>query len=274
MQQQKEIQSVLRSRLTNIAILAALQAGEILKKAFGSSYSSSSKEGRHNLVTEYDQKVEDMIIKFIRKHFPDHGFLGEEGGATGETSQGIQWLIDPIDGTVNFANNIPIFSVSIAASFQGQPLSGVVYNPMTNELFVAEKGLGAYLNGIPIKVTKTPILADAILVTGFPYNVHENPLRCIDHFVSFAKLGVPIRRLGSAALDLAYVAAGRFDGFWEVFLHPWDFAAGKLLVEEAGGKVTNYYKEELTTFTDNTLIASNTLLHEQMLNHLKITETQ
>lgn len=273
MQQQKEMQSILRSRLTNVAILAAQQAGEVLKKAFSSSYSSTSKGGKHNLVTEYDQKVEDLIIKFIRKHFPDHGFLGEEGGSTGETSQGVQWLIDPIDGTVNFAHNIPVFSVSIAASFQGNPLSGVVYNPMTNELFVAEKGLGAYLNGIPIKVTKTPILADAILATGFPYNVNENPLRCIDHFVSFAKLGVPIRRLGSAALDLAYVASGRFDGFWEVSLHPWDFAAGKLLVEEAGGKITTYHKEEVTTFTDSTIIASNTLLHDQMLNHLKTADT-
>jgi myo-inositol-1(or 4)-monophosphatase len=266
MQPQKEMQSVLRSRLTNVAILAAQQAGELLKKGFGSSYSSTSKDGRHNLVTEYDQKAEEMIIRFIRKHFPDHGFLGEEGGATGETSQGIQWLIDPIDGTVNFAHNIPLFSVSICAVFQGEPLSGVIYAPMTHELFVAEKELGAYLNGSPIRVTKTPILADAILTTGFPYNAHENPLGCIDHFVNFAKLGVPIRRLGSAALDLAAV---RFDGFWEVFLHPWDFAAGKLLVEEAGGKVTNYQKEDISTLHPTTLVASNALLHDQMFNHLK-----
>lgn len=273
MHPQTEMQSVLRSRLTNIAILAAQQAGELLQKAFGSSYSSTSKEGRHNIVTEYDQKAEEMIIRFIRKHFPDHGFLGEEGGATGETAHGIQWLIDPIDGTVNFAHNIPLFSISICAAFQGEPLSGVIYAPMTHELFVAEKGLGAYLNGSPIKVTKTPILADAILATGFPYNAHENPLGCIDHFVNFAKLGVPIRRLGSAALDLAYVAAGRFDGFWEVSLHPWDFAAGKLLVEEAGGKITNYQKEEITTLSATTLVASNHILHDQMFNHLKMMST-
>lgn len=273
MQQQKEIESVLRSRLTNVAILAAQQAGEVLKKAFGSSYSSTSKEGRHNIVTEYDQKVEDMIIKFIRKQFPSHGFLGEEGGSTGDTSKGIQWMIDPIDGTVNFAHTIPFFSVSIAACFQGHPLSGVVFNPMTNELFVAEKGLGAYLNGASLKVSKTALLPDAILATGFPYNSYENPLGCIDHFIKFAKLGIPIRRLGSAALDLAYVAAGRFDGFWEISLQPWDIAAGKLLVEEAGGLVTNYQKEEITVFGETTLIASNNLLHDQMLNHLKISSS-
>ena len=269
---QKEIENVLRSRLTNIAILAAQQAGEVLKKAFGSSYSSTSKEGRHNLVTEYDQKVEEMIIKFIRRQFPGHGFLGEEGGSTGDTSQGIQWIIDPIDGTVNFAHSIPFFSVSIAACFQGLPLCGVVFSPMTNELFVAEKGLGAYLNGTPLKVTKTALLPDAILATGFPYNSYENPLGCIDHFIKFAKLGIPIRRLGSAALDLAYVAAGRFDGFWEISLQPWDIAAGKLLIEEAGGLVTNYQKQEIIIFAETTLIASNNLLHDQMLNHLKISE--
>lgn len=269
MQVQKEIESVLRSRLTNVATLAAQQAGEMLKKAFGSSYSSSSKEGRHNIVTEYDQKAEELIIKLIKKQFPDHGFLGEEGGAVGTTSHGIQWLIDPIDGTVNFAHNIPLFSISICAAFQGEPLSGVVYAPMTNELFIAEKGFGAYLNGSLLKVTKTPILAEAILATGFPYNAHENPLNCIDHFVNFAKLGVPIRRLGSAAMDLAYVAAGRFDAFWEVSLHPWDFAAGKLLVEEAGGKVTNYHNTPITTSSETSLVASNGILHDQMFNHLK-----
>lgn len=270
MQIKKEMETVLRSRLTNVAILAAQQAGELLRKAFGSSYASTSKEGKHNLVTEYDQKSEEMIIKFIKKQFPDHGFLGEEGGAIGETSHGIQWIIDPIDGTVNFAHHIPWFSVSICAAFQGEPLSGVVYAPMTQELFVAEKGLGAYLNGSPLKVTKTPILADAILATGFPCNVHENPSGCVDHFVNFVKLGLPIRRFGSAALDLAYVAAGRFDGFWEVLLHPWDFAAGKLLVEEAGGKVTNYQKEEVDTSNITSLVASNTVLHDQMFNHLKM----
>jgi len=269
MQVQKEMESVLRSRLTNVATLAAQQAGELLKKAFGSSYSSTSKEGRHNIVTEYDQKAEEMIIKFIKRHFPDHGFLGEEGGASGSTSQGIQWIIDPIDGTVNFAHNIPMFSISICASFEGDPLSGVILSPMTQELFVAEKGLGAYLNGNPIKVTKTAILADAILATGFPYNANENPGNCIDHFVNFAKLGVPIRRIGSAALDLAYVAAGRYDGFWEISLHPWDFAAGKLLIEEAGGKVSNYQNAEVNTLSSTSLVASNALLHDQMFNHLK-----
>lgn len=271
---QQQIESVLRSRLTNVAVLAAQQSGEILKRAFGTSYSSTSKEGRHNIVTEYDQKVEEMIIKFIKKQFPDHSFLAEEGGSTGDASQGIQWIIDPIDGTVNFAHTIPFFCISIAACFQGEPLSGVVYNPITNELFVAEKGFGAYLNGNPIKVSKIDLLSESILATGFPYNLYENPLGCIDHFMKFAKLGIPIRRLGSAALDLAYVAAGRFDGFWEVSLQPWDIAAGKLLIEEAGGCVTNYQKQEITVLKETTLIASNSLLHDQMLNHLKISDCE
>jgi myo-inositol-1(or 4)-monophosphatase len=267
----QNIENVLRSRLTTIAILAAQQGGELLTKAFGTAYTITSKEGRHNLVTEYDQKVEELIIKFIKKHFPDHGFLAEEGTSSEKAStEGIQWVIDPIDGTVNFAHNIPFFCVSIAACFQGSPLSGVVYNPMTHELFVAEKNLGAYLNGNPLQVSKVALLPDAILATGFPYNAHQNPSGCIDHFIKFARLGVPIRRLGSAALDLAYVAAGRFDGFWEVSLHPWDFAAGKLLIEEAGGLVTNYQKQDIFSSDDpTTLIASNSLLHDQMLNHLK-----
>lgn len=265
-----EIPSMLLSRLTNVAILAAMQAGELLKKGFKTTYNMSFKEeGRHNLVTEYDHKVEELIFQFIRKHFPDHNFIGEEGGSKKESTEGIQWVIDPLDGTVNFAHQLPFFSVSIAATLNHEPIAGVVYNPLLDELFVAQKGMGAYLNGQLLSVSTTPTLAESILATGFPYNTHENPSKCIDHFVSFAKLSVPIRRLGSAALDLAYVAAGRYDGYWEVILHPWDFAAGKLLVEEAGGRVTNYANENVNTSGVTSILASNKLIHEQMLNHFK-----
>jgi myo-inositol-1(or 4)-monophosphatase len=265
-----DVPPLLLARLTNVAILAAQHAGEVLKKAFNSPYEITFKEGRHNLVTQYDTEIENLIIAFIKKHFPEHNFLAEESGSQGDFSADILWIIDPIDGTVNFAHNIPLFSVSIAATFQGQVLSGVVYNPLTSELFVAEKNNGAYLNGVPITVSKIEVLADGMLATGFPYCVHENPLNCIDHFVSFTKLGVPIRRLGSAALDMAYVAAGRFDGFWEVSLKPWDFAAGKLLIEEAGGLVTNYAKEALVITQSSPVLASNQHLHDQMLQHLKV----
>lgn len=267
--QDLEIPNMLLSRLTSIAILAAQTAGEVLKRGFDTTLVTSSKEGKHNLCTDYDEKVEKLIISFIKDHFPDHTFLGEEFGVQGENPQSIHWIIDPIDGTVNFAHSIPVFTISIAATFQGKVLSGVVLNPMSNELFVAEKGSGAYLNGTRLSVSKATILADSFLATGFPYNTNENPRGCIDHFISFAKLGVPIRRLGSAALDLCYVAAGRYDGFWEVSLKPWDFAAGMLIIEEAGGMITDYDKNPLLADEESTIIASNGHIHDHIANFLK-----
>lgn len=264
MQQELEIPKMLISRLTNIAILYAQEAGSVLKKAFGSSLHITSKEGKHNLVTEYDSKIENMIISSIRKVFPNHIFLGEESGEIGKDPQAIKWLIDPIDGTVNFAHSIPIFCVSIAATFQDRVLSGVIYDPLREEMFIAEKGYGAFLNGSPIKVSSNALLSDAILATGFPYNVAENPGHCIDHFVEFVKLGLPLRRLGSAALDIAYVACGRFDGFWEVTLNPWDYAAASLILEEAGGKISDYSNNVLNFSQKSSVIASNSVLHKHI----------
>uniref|UniRef100_A0A2A4YDC8 Inositol-1-monophosphatase n=1 Tax=Aerophobetes bacterium TaxID=2030807 RepID=A0A2A4YDC8_UNCAE len=269
MQQDIDIPNVILSKLTSIAILAAQTAGEVLKRGFDTTLITSSKEGKHNLCTDYDEKVEKMIIAFIKDHFPDHTFLGEEFGAQGNNPQAIQWILDPIDGTVNFAHSIPVFSISIAATFNGKTLSGVVYSPMSNELFVAEKGSGAYLNGTKLKISKTTTLSDSFLATGFPYNTHENPGGCINHFMAFAKLGIPIRRLGSAALDLAYVAAGRYDGFWEVSLKPWDFAVGCLLIEEAGGKISDYDNSPITTKSETSIVASNGHIQEQIVNFLK-----
>ena len=266
-----DLPHLLRSRLTVVAIFAALKAGELLRKGFGCVTKFSTKEGRHNLVTEWDNKAEACIIELIKAHFPEHNFLAEESGESGEGEEGIQWIIDPLDGTVNFVHGIPLFSVSIAASSQDEVLTGIVYNPMSHELFVAEKENGAYLNGTRLSVTQTSVLDSAICGTGFPYNVHENPLRCLDHFKNFAQMGIPLRRLGSAALDLSYVAAGKFDGFWEASLRPWDYAAGKLLIEEAGGTVTNFAGEPYKKCEKGSVVATNGVLHDQILNNIRAT---
>jgi myo-inositol-1(or 4)-monophosphatase len=254
--------------LTLAAVQAALKAGDILRRGFGSSFQISSKPGRHNLVTEYDNAAEKAIIQYIKSLYPDHGFLAEESGPTGSASAPVLWIIDPLDGTVNFAHQIPMFSVSIAAAIQGEVVSGVVYNPLVNELFVAEKGKGAFLNGTRIQVTANKTFDESLIATGFPYNVEENPHHCIDSFTQMLKLGIPLRRLGSAAIDLAYVASGRFDAFYEVMLYPWDAAAGKLLVEEAGGKVTHWDGSIRKFDTKETLLATNGHLHQQMVSQL------
>jgi myo-inositol-1(or 4)-monophosphatase len=251
-----------------IAIQCALHAGAELKKGFNSTFSISSKPGRHNLVTHYDLLSEEMILSKISKEFPDHNILAEESGETSKSSS-VTWIIDPLDGTVNFAHNIPVFSVSIAAVENNNVLCGVVYQPMTEELFVAEKGKGAYLNGRLLKVSQTQKLSDAFLATGFPYNLEENPMGCIEHLTDVLHKGLPVRRLGSAALDLSYTAAGRFDAYWEVSLQPWDLAAGKLIVEEAGGKVSDYQGKDRNVYQASSVVASNTLLHPDILNILK-----
>lgn len=252
------------SSLSFVAIQAALRAGELLRRGFSTSYEILSKPGKQNLVTEYDKNAEKMIISCIREHFPDHSFLAEESGMAHASHPSILWIIDPLDGTVNFAHNIPVFSISIAACEGQKVLCGVVYQPMTHELFVAEKGRGAYLNGTRLKVSAAANLDVGIFATGFPYNVDENPLECIDVFAKLTKMGLPIRRLGSAAIDLAYVASGRFDAYWEVVLQPWDMAAGILLVEEAGGRVTTYEGARHDLLNASTMLASNGLIHEQM----------
>ncbi|MFH1049793.1 MAG: inositol monophosphatase family protein [bacterium] len=247
--------------LTKCAIEAAIKSGIILIKGFGTSFEISSKDGKNNLVTEYDKLSEKAIIEHIHSVFPEHVFLAEESGKTGNLSKNVvRWIIDPLDGTVNFAHNIPIFSISIAAELNGEIISGVIYQPILDELFVAKKGGGAYLNGNTLIVSDNDNLESSFLVTGFPYNVNKNPCGCIDHFVNIIKQGIPVRRLGSAALDLAYVAAGRFDGFWEINLNSWDVAAGILLVQEAGGRVTQYNGEPYWIDKD-TILATNGKIH-------------
>jgi myo-inositol-1(or 4)-monophosphatase len=253
--------------LEKCAIEAALKAGAILKEGFGSTFEIKNKIGINNLVTEYDYKAENAIIETIKSYFPEHKFLAEETGDTGKEDSDYQWVIDPLDGTVNFAHAIPIFCVSIAVRLGKDVLCGVIYHPLLDELFVARHEGGAFLNGKQIRISESDDMKSSLLVTGFPYNVNENPHNCVDTFVSVVQSSIPIRRLGSAALDLAYVAAGRFDGFWESSLFPWDMAAGYLLVKEAGGKITQYDGAEFW-LDSPTILATNGLIHEQILKQI------
>lgn len=253
--------------LAYVAIQAALRAGEVLRRGYNTAFQVSFKPGMHNLVTEYDKAAENSIITFVREHFPDHAFLAEESGGIEKTDK-VLWIIDPLDGTLNFVHHIPFFSVSIGAYVNQQIQVGVIYVPMLNELFVAKKGGGAFLNGKRIHVSKTTAIEQAVAAVGFPHRKDENAFKQLDRFVTFAKLGNPIRDLGSAAMHLAYLAAGRIDLFWNPSLQPWDMAAGKLLVDEAGGKVTHYDGSPHQIFSDCNLIASNSFLHETILKYL------
>jgi len=258
----------MNTELLNIAIEASKRAGKILKKGFGTKFSTKNKEGRHNLVTEFDFQSEQTIIEFISKEVPNSIFEAEESGNTGaEMQDAIKWIIDPLDGTVNFAHNIPIFSVSIAAILNNQITIGVVFQPILNELFTAIIGKGAFLNGKKLQVSSTKKLDDSILVTGFPYKVNGSSFNGSQLFIDVVQRGIPIRRLGSAALDLAYVAAGRFDGFWEEELNPWDVAGGVLLVREAGGLVTKYDLSEFSIYS-NSILATNGVIHKETSNFL------
>ena len=251
-----------------IAIQAALQAGEELKRGFNTTYSITSKPVKHNLVTHYDTLAEEIILSKIKKEFPDHSLLAEESGEdTGSST--ITWIVDPLDGTVNFAHNIPVFCVSIAATYGNDVLCGVVYQPITQELFVAQRKKGSFLNGKQLKVSNVAKLDESFLATGFPYNLDQNPLGCIEQLTSVLHQGLPVRRMGSAALDLSYIAAGRYDAYWEVSLQPWDLAAGLLIVEEAGGKVTTYDGTPCLVKKAGSAVATNKLLHSSILQMLK-----
>lgn len=256
--------------LLHHATSAAVKAGELLRTGFGTTMERRSKSGRHNLVTDYDIRCEALIVEQLRSITPNACFLGEEGGPQGEGS--LQWVIDPLDGTVNFAHGIPIFCVSIAAVRDGAIVCGVIHHPLLNETFTVVQGAGAFLNGKRLHVSATAVFDDCIMVTGFPYNVMENPSNCIQQFEKMLARGLPIRRLGSAALDLAYVAAGRFDGYWEVALHPWDMAAGVLMVIEAGGTVSHYGGKKFVLQHDS-IVATNGLIHSELVSILETPTT-
>jgi len=255
--------------MLTIAIEAAKEAGKFLKKNLGRVREIQQKAGQErNLVTEIDKRSENIIIESIRRHFPNHDILAEESGSQTLGASPYKWIIDPLDGTTNFTHGLPVFCVSIGLEFKDELLHGVIYDPMLDELFTAEKGKGAFLNGKRIRVSQTTSLIKSLLVTGFPYNIVENPAGAIEHFVNFLMSTQAVRRMGSAAIDLAYVATGRYDGFWEVALNPWDVAAGALIVREAGETLTDFSGNPHSIYTKE-IVASNGLVHGEMLEILK-----
>ena len=241
----------------------AVQAGAAeVVRFFNSDFKISNKEGVNNLVTEADHASEKAIMDVIRKDFPEHQLLGEESGKLVQDSN-YKWIIDPIDGTVNFAHGIPLNCVSIGIEKEGEIIMGVVYNPHINEFFFAEKRKGATLNDKPISVSNEMQVLRSCLVTGFPYTYINMPNGPLEIFDKLIRKGVPVRRIGSAAIDLCWVACGRFDGFYEHKLEPWDSAAGFLIVEEAGGKVTNHENEPFSIY-QHKILATNGKIHDEL----------
>lgn len=250
--------------MKNTLIKAALESGKILKENFGGNYKISSKEVLSNLVTEIDKKSEEKIFEVIRKEFPGDYILSEEAGALIQNSE-IKWIIDPIDGTVNYAHSIPLTCVSIAVERRGEIIMGVVFNPISGEFFFSEKGQGAFLNNDRITVSECNDLRRALLVTGFPYDSSSYDPDPVAVFKKFIMKDVPIRRLGSAALDLCWTACGRFEGFWEYNLNSWDVAAGYLILKEAGGIVTKLSGEEFSVYGKEILAVNNPEIQKAML---------
>jgi myo-inositol-1(or 4)-monophosphatase len=247
----------------NTLIKATEAAGVVIKEYFDKQFTISNKEGINNLVTEVDHKSEEVIIAVIKDAFPSHYILSEEAGEMAQDSE-YKWIIDPIDGTVNYANGIPICCVSIGLEKNGRMIMGAVFNPFMNEFFGAERGLGATLNNKPIHVSNKTEVIKSCLVTGFPYTYLDMPNGPLQVFEKFIRKGVPVRRLGSAAIDLCWVAAGRFDGFYEHKLSAWDSAAGFIIVEEAGGKVTDLSGAYYNPYQPG-IIATNGLIHNEMV---------
>ena len=244
------------------AIAAARAAGDLQKKQYGGAFAVTFK-GETNLVTEVDQACEALIVETIRNRHPGHDILAEENDYAALRS-GFTWVIDPLDGTTNYAHGIPWFCVSIALEIDQTVRVGVIYHPMMEQLFTVVKGEGAYLNGERLSVSHRAPLRQSLLATGFPYDRSTDRDNNFENFFRFQMAARAVRRFGAAALDLAYVATGRLDGFWESKLHPWDVAAGALLVEEAGGTVTGYAGEPYD-IRNHRIVASNGRIHDEML---------
>ena len=248
-------------------LLKATEAGaKELVRFFNGDFKITNKEGINNPVTEADHASEKAIIEVIKSNFPDHFILSEEAGEI-KMDSNYKWIIDPIDGTINFANGIPICCVSIGLEFEGEIVMGAVFNPLMNEFYFAEKGKGATLNDKKIIVSNKTRVLDSCLVTGFPYTYLDTPNGPLQIFEKLIRKGVPVRRLGSAAIDLCWVACGRFDGFYEHKLQAWDSAAGFLMVAEAGGKVTDFSGEKYSVYQPG-ILATNGKIHDEMLGIL------
>ncbi len=256
--------------LTQTAIQAARLGGAILQDYAQKGFKVHSKGESINLVTEADLQSEKAIIQSVRKVFPEHQILSEEQGLQDIPQHSIKWIIDPLDGTVNFAHGFPLYNVSIGVEYEGTCVIGVIYDPTRDELFLGQQGRGATLNGTPIHVSSKPKIAEALLVTGFAYDIHTATDNNLKEFCAFTVRAGGMRRTGTAAIDLAYIACGRLDGFWELQLKPWDTAAGKIIVEEAGGKITDYAGEPYSIY-GTTLLASNGLIHNDMIEILQTT---
>ena len=252
--------------LKDIAIKAAKKAGKLLKENLNKEKKIEFK-GEVDLVTELDRAAEGLIIDILKSGLPESGILTEEREEIVALND-YRWIVDPLDGTTNYAHSYPVFCVSIALEKKGEVILGVVYDPTLEELFVAEKGRGATLNGEEIAVSKTSDLSRGLLSTGFPYDIRTSPDNNLNFFASFALKAQAIRRAGSAALDLCYVACGRFDGFWELKLKPWDVAAGGLMVLEAGGKLTDFKGKPFSIYSKETL-ATNGKLNGEMMEILR-----
>lgn len=252
--------------MLNFAIGVAKDAGALLRDRLGTRIDISHK-GSINLVTDVDLASEKLIREAISTYYPRHEILAEEGGLT-ESKSEYRWIVDPLDGTTNYAHGYPVFCVSIGLERNGEVVLGVVYDPMREELFTAERGGGATLNNRPVHISKIQDLSDSILSTGFPYDIKTSKLTNLDHWANFAMNAQALRRDGAAALDLCYVACGRYDGFWELNLSPWDTAAGSLIVAEAGGRISNFAGGEFSNYEPE-VVASNGLIHDRMIEVLK-----
>ncbi len=250
-----------------VAILAARAAGKLIRESFGKMHLAQFKRNTIDLVTETDRQAEALIVSILQSQFPEYGILSEEGSSLQGSSQE-SWMIDPLDGTTNYIHGYPMVAVSIALVRRDEILLGVVYNPLADELFVAEKGKGATLNGHPIHVSSTSSLAESLLASGFPYDAWDAERDNTREWRQFLKRVTSLRSDGSAALDLCQVACGRLDGYWELDLDPWDMAAGSLIVQEAEGQVTDVRGEPFSPY-GRSIVASNGWIHHEMLEVLQ-----
>lgn len=250
--------------MKNILLKSISESGKILQENFRKDFRIESKDTISNLVTEIDKKSEAKIIEIIQAEFPSHYILTEESGEI-KTESEFKWIIDPIDGTINYAHSIPICCISIGLEKAGELFMGAVYNPFMDELFFAEKNSGAFLNNEKIFVSKEDDIRKSLLVTGFPYNTSEEPDLQLKIFDNIVGSDIPIRRLGSAALDLCWTANGRFDGFWEFNLNAWDVAAGALILTEAGGVLSDFEGKEYSIYNKQ-ILATNGKIHNQLLS--------
>ena len=251
--------------IREVALRAAKEAGAIIRQGLEQARTIEYK-GEKNLVTDIDRRSEEVIATLVRRELPGHSLMSEEGTRL-QGDSGYRWFVDPLDGTTNYAHGYPCFCVSIGVEKDGEMIYGVVYDPSLEELFTAQRGEGAFLNGKRLHVSAVSRLSDALLATGFPPDVANAQENNLNHFINFIKRAQAVRRPGSAVLDLCYVAAGRFDGFWELRLNPWDVAAGALMVREAGGRVTDLQGQSLSLSRPR-IVASNSVIHDEMLRVL------